>query len=232
MLQLGPTADTIAMTRKALIIAVLISCFGFGLTEPARGQDGPAKQEEHRRKAAAVEKLKDELSRAQKELERLQKENEQLRREKSQAGPGAPAVAPKPSRPLVELPVIDEHAVVNARDLALYYEADPAAADQRFKNKRFRITGTVEGFNPKLFAQQYEVYLEAPDKQTKIACGFRYREDYTAVVTRRRGQELAARNERGGEGLLLKVGDVVTVQGRCKGLSEGAVELAGCEVVR
>ena len=188
------------------------------------------KDAELRRKAEEVDRLKAELDRAQSELKRLKQDNERLRTERAQMVP-APAPA-KPSKPLVEVPPVKSDDVVDVRDLVLYYKADAAAADARFKKKTFRITGTVERFNPKMFLRKYDVILESPDKAIKVAGNFDYADNFNAVVTQKRGQNLVALVGRNGEMDLMKAGDVIILKGTCQGLSDSFVDFSGCVQVR
>lgn len=185
---------------------------------------------ELRRKAEEVERLKNELSRAQTELKQLKQDNERLRTERAQMVP-APAPA-KPSKPLVEVPPVKRDDVVDVRDLVLYYKTDPAAADARFKKKTFRITGTVERFNAKMFLRKYDVVLESPEKAIKVTGSFDYADNFNAVFTKERGQSLVALVGPNGEMNLMKVNDAVTLRGTCQGLSGPYVDFSGCEVIR
>jgi multidrug efflux pump subunit AcrA (membrane-fusion protein) len=227
------------MKHPLLLSAALLAGLSLPFAARVRAQATPdTRQEELRRKQAEVEKLQDELSRAQKELDRLKQENQQLRREKTEAQStaatataAAEALAPKPSRPLANVPPVGPSEVVESRDLALYFKADPAGAAERFAGKTFRVRGPIEAFSPKLFRRDYEVLLESPDRQVKAAFGFKYAPDFTAVITKNHGQHLVAKTAGGGERQLLAAGDVITIQARCDGFSDNRVEFSRCQVV-
>jgi hypothetical protein len=187
---------------------------------------------ELKRKAEEVERLKRELERAQSELKSLSEENQRLRNENSARAKAAPArVVENPSQPMDALPPLKPDTVVDARDLVLYFQANPSAAEQRFKKQTFRIKGTIDGFEPKMFLRKYEVLLESPDRQMKVVCRFGYAPEYDAVIAKRKGNVLVARTD-GKELQLLEGGREVIIQGRCEGFQDSHLEFSRCEVVR
>lgn len=226
------------MKNLLLRSAALLTFLSLMFAPRARAQLTPdSRQEELRRKQAEVEKLKDELSRAQRELDRLQRENEQLRREQTPAraaaatASAAAAPAPTPSRPLADVPPVGPNEVIESRDLALYFKADPAGAAARFARRTFRVRGAIDSFAPKLFRREYDVLLESPDRLVKVVFAFKYAEDFDAVITKNHGQRLVARQAGGAERLLLRVGDVITILARCDGLSDNRLEFRRCQIV-
>ena len=215
---------------RSLLLLFATALFLFQSPLPLSAADD--QETELKRKAAEVERLKRELEKSQTELQRLREDNERLRRQKA-AAPAAVEAVPEPSKPLATLPTLQPEEVVDARDLVLYYKADPAGADARFRNKTFRIQGIVQGFSTKLFIRDYEVLLDSPDRQIKVVCSFHYVDRYQAVFTTRRGQELSARlGESKSLTPLLKVGDQLIIQGRCGGLRESYLEFTRCETVK
>jgi len=188
--------------------------------------------EELKRKAAEVERLKADLERAQKELQKLGEENQKLRSEKARliASPPPPP-APKPSRPLADVAPIKADDLMEVRDLVLYYQADAALADARFKKQTFRVKGRIENFGLKMFTRNYDLLLETPDKQLRAACNFIYADHYHAVLTRGHGQILMAISGKG-EAQLTRLGEEVVIRGRCEGLVDGRVQLGRCELLK
>jgi hypothetical protein len=187
------------------------------------------RQTELQRKAGEVEKLKDDLARAQAELKKLKADNDRLRTENaaSQA-----SVQPKPSKPLADVPAPNPADVIEVRDLALYYKADRASADQRFKDKTFRIQGTIERFSQVLLLRYYDILLESPDRSSQIVCSFSYPARFSTVYSKDHGQILVGADSEKRETPLLKAGTVVTVEGKCKGWHGSEVKFNNCKIVR
>jgi hypothetical protein len=198
-----------------------------------------ARNLELRRKAEEVERLKEELSRAQSELKQLKTDNEQLRKEKSEAVQTAAKataavekVTPKPSRPIQEVAAITPQETIEARDLALYFANDPAAAAQRFSGQRFRVRGTIESFEPKMLRQRFDVLLATADKTQKVVCAFAYPDGTRSMFTTKRGQVLVRVPERGGEIPYLEVGKELVVEGRCDGTADGEVRFRALRIAQ
>jgi hypothetical protein len=221
------------------------------IPEPVRRR---FRDEEFRRKADEVQKLKQDLARRESELKRLREENDRLHRDAEQRRAREAADLARrnaeletlkeenqrlarerkpipPSPPLETLPELQADAVVEARDIVLYYRADLAAAEQRFKKRTFRIRGAIERFEPRMFMRRYDVLLESPDKSVSVVCKFTYAEGWTAVYTKDRGRDLVAK-EGPSETRLMKAGDTVTLRARCEGLKGSELEFSRCEQVR
>ena len=117
--------------------------------------------------------------------------------------------------------------VVDSRDLVRYYRADPAAADARFRDRRFRIRGTVQQFQGKAFRRGYTVHLDSTDPAVRIRCQFAYRSDWDAVHSADDDRRLVAKH---GEltRTLLKNGEEAVFLGKCEGLRDGMVDFSGC----
>jgi hypothetical protein len=196
-----------------LLLALLL------LGAATRAAESPAAEDAIRRQAAEVERLRDELRRAEAELQRLQPTSLPT---PAAAAPGAPP--PAPLAPAGEL--------VAVRDLVLQYQADAAAADAHYRRQVVRIRGEIVRFDPRTFQRAYDVQLASPAPDLDITCGFAYAPEHRAVFTRSMGRDLVARISEQQEVRLLRVGEVLTVEGRCQGWKKGVLHFSGCRIVR
>jgi hypothetical protein len=183
-----------------------------------------------RESAAKAAQEGDDALRREAEIKKLKEENERLGREQKQAVAAA-VVAAAPSKPLDEVPPVNPTEVIEAKDLALYYKADPSAADQRFRKKIFRIRGVVDRFWPWPFVRRYDVGLESLEREIGLVCKFHYRDEWKAVYASDRGRVLMARLP-GAERPLMKAGETVTIQGRCEGRDGRDVIFSGCALIQ
>lgn len=189
------------------------------------------RDQELKRKADEVEKLKQELARREAEVRKLKEENERLTREPNPVAPTPSRVVEKPSTPIEQLPEVQAGDVMEVDDLVLYYQTDSAGADRRFRKKTFQIKGVVEKFEPKMFVRLYDVVLESPEKSVVVVCKFSYADQWKAVYTKEHGRLLVAKTAQS-EIRLLKAGDVVTLRARCEGLKGSDLVFSRCELVR
>ncbi len=143
------------------------------------------------------------------------------------------AVQPAPVRvspPIASLPPVKKTDIVQALDLANYYHADAAAADQRYRKRSFQVQGEITGFDKGLFARYYRLIMETGQKDTKVICEV-YPPDnkYEAVATRKNNSEVFGKI---GDNRLpiAHAGQIAVVQGQCAGLKDGAVIISGCEL--
>ena len=200
---------------------------------PARLADAQADQEtELRRKTEEVERLKQELLRAQDQLKKLKEDNERLRQEQAKPPAAAAPVAPKPVTPLDTLPPLQADGLVDAHELAGHYKANPAAAGQRYEKKALRVRGQVARFATRLFFREYEVVLESPGSAGPVVCKFNYIDKFATVYTKQAGQLLVGRSTAGAERKLFQLGETAVVRGKCAGLKDGLVTLTGCEAAK
>jgi hypothetical protein len=192
--------------------------------EPAKTQ--PPEMEGN---GAEVEKLKAELSKAKEENAELQKQREADAKSVASRTAAEQAVV-HVSPPMSTLPQIEEGQTVDAMDLGGHYRANPAAADQRYRDKSFIVRGEVAGFEKPLFVRDYKILLKTADRELKIVCQVYPPEDYKAVFTVKSGTALVGLTAREERVPLMKVGDTITLSGRCKGLRDTVVAMSGCQV--
>ena len=224
------------LLRHRLPLALLLLT-GFLLRPPGLvAADGDAaREDELRRKAQEVEKLKEELNRAQSDLKKLEAENQRLRKGKSDAAltTATPSAESKKPAPVVAtLPPLEPGQVIEVSELVGQFSTEPEAAGQRYAKKVLRVKGTVAGFDTELVTRGYSVRLDSPARGVTVLCHFRVPDEYTAVYTKRSGQTLVARVGTGSELPLFQVGDAVTIEGTCKGLKKGELAFSGCRVMK
>jgi tRNA_anti-like len=177
----------------------------------------------------------EELERKERELERLQgdvaktkDENKALKTRLQEVSTNAaPAIAPpkRISPPIASLAALKSDEVVEAADLANYYHADAAAADGRFRGRKFSVTGEIVGFEKPLFRRNYRVLLQGNDRDTKVICDFYPPDKFDAVFSTQHGTHLVGQS---GESRvpLAQVGQRVVVEGICQGWREAGVFLS------
>ena len=183
-------------------------------------------------KQREVEAAKDEQLKA--DLARTSAQNAQLQHEvaaaKVASSPsGEPAVTHQ-SPPMASLPPLGEGDTVDAMDLANYYRADSAAADQRYRKHEFLVRGEVAGFDKPIFRRDYKLILRTADRDTKVVCDIFPPDKYKAVFTVKNGSELVGVLPDESRAPLAKIGDTVTVVVRCNGLNDSVVTMSGGEL--
>jgi hypothetical protein len=188
-----------------------------------------ARLQELERKEAELEKLQGDLS-------KTKGENVQLKRQHQEdAVKIASAPVPEPivthvSAPMASLPALQKGETVDAMDLANHYVADAAAADARYRKRTFKVQGEVVGFEKPLFTRDYKIILKTADRQTKVVCDVFPPDKYRAVFTIKNGSELAGLISGETRMPIAKVGDTIVVEGECRGISNSAVKMSGCEL--
>ena len=171
-----------------------------------------------------VERLKSELTKTKDENLRLKQENEKAA-VRLQAAPIVSYV----SAPMASLPRLKPEDIVEAMDLANYYHADAAAADQRYRKQKFTVRGEIVGFEKPPFVTNYRILLKTPDRAIKVICELNPPENANAVFTVNHGEELVAlAGER--RVPMLKVGDTVQVAGWCRGANGPDVNFSGTDL--
>jgi len=121
---------------------------------------------------------------------------------------------------------------MDAAELVQQFKTDPPAADQRYRRKTFRVRGVIERFEPRLFVRKYDVLLESPDRFVRVVAVFDYPNDYKSIYTTQRGQTLVGKPAENKEVTLMRAGQTLVLQGRCKGAHDTEIVFTGCEVVR
>jgi len=209
-------------------LLVLTCLLGPAPPPPAAAQETvtlpKARLEELERKEKELEKLKAELSAAQGETARLRQEKDAAVRAAAAAAPAKPEVV-HISPPLATLPPLRAGEVVDARDLANHYRADASAAAARYGRQRIRVRGEVVGFEKPLFVRPYRILLRGPDRQTRVLCTVHPPDRFKAVFTIHAGTELVGLTAGETRVPLAKIGQPVTIEGRCAGLDGDVVKL-------
>ena len=201
-------------------------------------------------KAAQVERLAAELAQAKDEIARLKGQRVELTQAKSEivklkeeqaelkkAAPKSerwlpPAVenAAKnlpPTPPLQSLPALQKDEVVSVHDLLNHYAPDPAAADQRYRDRVFRIHGVIAEVDKPLMLAPYKVIFRLPGQSLKVTCEVRPPDEFTKVYVTTDREKVIGETERK-RVTFATVGTEATYRGRCKGLRDGAISLVGC----
>ncbi len=171
-------------------------------------------------KVLELDRLKGELSKTRDETKALQKTTEQYRQNLAALGEPIPE---KPVPPAASLPALGKGDTVDASELAMHFNQDLATAEARYRKKTFRIEGVVERLEKDLFFRTYRALLRVPGKSVRVVCVIKPPEVYTKVYATRNGERMAAEGERLGKVTLMQAGDRLIFEGRCGGLSDGAV---------
>jgi hypothetical protein len=215
-----------------LIGLIAVFLLGTGLTNPLSAQDTvtipKARLKELERKEAELEKLTGDQSKAKPQTPQPQKQQEPDANKVPVAPHTAPA-AVEPTPALNSLPPLREGEVIDAGDFAKHYHADAKTADQRYKNRKLIIHGEVAGFQKPMFRRDYKLILKTESRETMVVCDIFPPEKYSAVFTVKNGTELVGLMARETRVPLCKVGDMVEVVGKCKGLHSSAVSMIDCE---
>lgn len=197
--------------------------------------------EARRQKEAEIQKLKQDLARAEAEAAKLNRTEAQPQNEPTppaavpvkSSDPTTPrGRAPGLAKPVGDLPSVKRDEIVDAADLVQQFETDSTAAQERCQKKTFRVKGVIDRFEAKLFRRQFEVILESPEKFMRVVLRFDYPDDYKSIYTIQSGQKLVGRPAENTEVTLMTVGDAVVFQGRCKGLRDAEIVFTGCKMVR
>ena len=197
--------------------------------------------EARQQKEAEIQKLKQDLARAEAEAAKLNQTEAQPKNE-----PTPPAAAPVkssdsttprgrtpgPAKPAGDLTPLKRDEIVDAADLVQQFKTDSSAAEQRCQKKTFGVKGVIARFEAKLFRRQYEVILESPEKFMRVVLRFDYPDDFKSIYTIQKGQKLVGRPAENKEVTLMTVGDAVVFQGKCKGLRDAEIVFTGCKRVR
>lgn len=194
-----------------------------------------ARLEELERKEAELEKLKGTAGKTPSLVDGPEQKSES--RESNSAVPEAKRTEPAVSANSVKteaasiqlLPSIEKDDVVSATDLAAQYRADATAADKRYRKHTFKVRGEIVGFEKPPLIRNYNILLKTPEPQIRIICDFYPAEKFRGVYTINGGTTLVGTLP-DTRVPIAKVGDHVTIEGRCKGMSGGGVKMTDCEV--
>ena len=111
-----------------------------------------------------------------------------------------------PTTIATEPPVID----ISPADLHSAYEENEVAADNQYKGKLVRITGTIDNIGKDILDEVY-ITIEAGNTFDSIQCYFENEEQIEKVAT-------------------LKSGEEITLVGECTGLTITTVMMHNCEI--
>ena len=197
--------------------------------------------EARRQKEVEIQKLKQDLARAEAEAAKLNLSEDQPKHTtnslaappiKSSASTSPRGNAPAAAKPPGDRAALKPEEIVDAADLIAQFKTDSAAAEKSFQKKTFRVKGVVQRFESKLFLRQYGVVLESPEQFMRVVLRFDYPDDYKSIYTIQNGQKLVGHPARREEVTLMTVGDLVVIQGKCNGLRDAEIVFTGCKVVR
>lgn len=226
-----PPSDCKAASIRSLVVVlacVLLLPGGVVFAQDTNVEISKSRLEELERKEKELDSLKGDLN-------KTKDENRQLKEQKEQAvktSPVAPLTRPVvtyTNAPITTLPALQPDSIVESMDVAEYYRADAASADQRFRKKKFLVRGEIVGFEKPLLMRNYRILLKAPDGDIRVICDFLPPEKSNAVFASDHGSKLVAQY---GESrvVLAKLGQVVQVKGECHGLSGHEVMIYGWQM--
>ena len=100
-----------------------------------------------------------------------------------------------------------------------------------YDKHKLMVRGEIAGFEKPLLRRNYRVLLKTPERQPRVICDFYPPEKFNAVFTADHGAELVGLI---GETRvpLAKTGDIVLVQGVCRGWHDGVVMISAAEMRR
>jgi hypothetical protein len=196
--------------------------------------------EARRQKEQEIQKLKQDLARAEAEAARLNQADGRApeakhtpaadRAGRSDARRSAEPVVAPAGRSVADLPPLNPDEILDATDLVEQFKSDPAGAERRYRKKKLRVRGVIERFEPVLFVRKYDVLLESPDRFIRVVASFDYPNDCRAVYATHRGQTLIGKPAENKEVTLMQAGQAIVLQGTCKGVHDAGIVFTGCAV--
>lgn len=183
-----------------------------------------------------------ELERKAAEADRLRSELDQLKAQLSSAPtpPAAASGAPPPAMvrrepvppvaAVTTLPGLQRGDTVAASDLAQHFQQERIPADARYAGKRFRVEGEVLALEKPMFNDDYKVILKTGSADLRVVGVIDTRDRFNAVYTIKHGQEVVGRGRAGEQETLVRAGEWVVLEGKCKGISESAVVFTDCKI--
>jgi len=233
-----------------LVIAVLVLGTLPGRTAEDTVTISRSRLAELERRAAEADRLAAELAKAQAEIARLQGDRNELGKAKTEIKKlkeeqadlkkatakserwlppavenAARNLAPTPS--IQSLAPLQADEVVSVHDLLNHYAVDPAAADRRYRDHVFKIRGVIAEVDKPLFLAPYKVVFRLPGQSLKAACEVRPPDEFTKVYVTADHEKVVGETERRRVTFAV-VGSEATYRGRCRGLRDGAITMAGC----
>lgn len=201
--------------------------------------------EAQKQKTAEIQKLKQDLARAEAEAAKLNQELEIQPKDETAQSPAhaektppfksstqGNGAAPEPAKRPLRPSELKPEDTVDASELIELFKADSTAAGERWRQKTFRVKGVIHRFEGKLFLRQYAVILESPERFMRVILRFDYPDAYKSIYTIQNGQKLVGRPAENKQVTLMTAGDMVVVQGRCQGLRGEEIAFTGCRIVR
>ena len=192
--------------------------------------------EARKQKEEEIQKLRQDLARAEVEAARLREDGTQSEglnhspSAKSGKVPG-PGTVETARGPIAELPPLNPGDVLDAAELVQQFKSDSNGADRRYRGKTLRVRGVIERFEPKLFIRKYEILLESPDRFLKVVATFDYPDHYRTVYSTQRGQTLVGKPAENKEVVLMRAGQTVVLQGKYKSGRETDIALTGSRLI-
>ncbi len=220
------------MSSLSLIFAVacvMLLPAGMAFAQDTNVEISKSRLEELERKEKELDRLKGDLNKTKDENRQLKEQKEEAVKTSS-VEPLTRPVVTHTNAAIATLPPLQADSVVESMDLAEYYRADAASADQHFRKKKFLVRGEIVGFEKPLLMRNYRILLKVPDRETRVICDFLPPEKSNAVFASDHGSKLVAQY---GDNrvVLAKLGQVVQVKGECHGLSGHEVMIYGWQMI-
>lgn len=128
-------------------------------------------------------------------------------------------------------PPLKEGEPVSPLDLMSHFLTDWVAAKQRYEQNDIMVEGEIVGFSKPMFVRPHKIELKTGEVTKKVVCTLFPPNPYKAVYTVKNGTRLVGLTmDRELEVPLLKVKQVVVIQGSCRGADEAGVNLSSCEL--
>jgi len=191
--------------------------------------------EARKQKDEEIQKLKQDLARAEAEAARLKPDDGRPDTGKESKKPGDSTPlhsAGSSGRPVAELPPLKPDDIVDVLELVEQFKSDPPGAERRYRKKTFRVQGVIERFESRLFVRKYDVILESQDRFFRVVAAFDYPNDYMAIYSKQGGKTLVGKPAENKEITLMQAGQAVILQGTCRGARDTQIVFTGCAVVR
>ncbi len=145
--------------------------------------------------------------------------------------PGKASVQPAGSAPVQQfapLPPFDPDAVQQVSDIIQHFAQNRTEATQRYRGVKLKLQGVVAAFEKSAFRRDFDIVFRTSAGQ--LVCRVAPPDRYTAVFTTRSGATLTGRSERSVDVELMKIGDVVAVEGTGQGIKDGSILFTRCNV--